>query len=299
MTKFLKALWRVITFPVVLLFNIIVFPFRALRRSWQFLNEEPPEDPPLIDTFSSLATEAESRQSLGEHLSVLRVNILRTVVAFIVCCIFSFTYVSDILVFLQIPLKQLTDLGLRISSPGNIFDIIPKVTFATALILAMPYILFELYLWAAPGLSSLQRKLGLVLIPIFSMLSIASLAIAYYLFLPFLLSTAITMTSQFGIYDWELSGYLSFVGKIMGLSAVIVYYPFVIYIYSVAYDKPRIPLRLIVLISFCLAAALTPGTMVLIDFGLTIVLSLIYIPTYLAIALLYKRSKEAENQKPA
>ena len=70
MSKFFKALWRVITFPFVLLFSIIAFPFRGLRRINQFLNEEPPQDRPLIDTFSSLATEAEARASLWEHIEV-------------------------------------------------------------------------------------------------------------------------------------------------------------------------------------------------------------------------------------
>src|SRR5215211_4812251 len=68
MNKFFKALWRVITFPFVLIFNIITFPFRGLRHMSQFLNEEPPEDRPLMDTFSSLATEAETRASLWEHV---------------------------------------------------------------------------------------------------------------------------------------------------------------------------------------------------------------------------------------
>ncbi len=65
MRKFFKTIWRVITFPFVLLFNIIAFPFRGLRRIGHFLNEEPPEDRPLIDTFSSLATEAERAPASG------------------------------------------------------------------------------------------------------------------------------------------------------------------------------------------------------------------------------------------
>src|SRR6266536_6106179 len=80
MTKLLKALWRVITFPFVLIFNIITFPFRALRRINEFLNTEP-EDRPLIDTFSSLATEAETRQSLWDHIEALRAHLLRIVIA--------------------------------------------------------------------------------------------------------------------------------------------------------------------------------------------------------------------------
>jgi hypothetical protein len=38
---------------------------------------------------------------------------------------------------------------------------------------------------------------------------------------------------------------------------------------------------------------LTPGTMVLLDLGLTVMLSLIYIPTHLAIAVLHKNRQES------
>ena len=67
MTKLFQALWRAITFPFRLLFNIIASPFRALRHIGEFLNEEPPEDRPLLDTFSSLATEEETRASHRRH----------------------------------------------------------------------------------------------------------------------------------------------------------------------------------------------------------------------------------------
>ena len=81
MTNLFKALWRVITFPFRLLFNIVAFPFRGLRRIGEYLNEEPPEDRPLIDTFSSHASEAEARASMWEHVDALRSHLLRMVIA--------------------------------------------------------------------------------------------------------------------------------------------------------------------------------------------------------------------------
>ena len=49
--------------------------------SGDFLNEDIPEERPLIDTFSSLATEAETRASLWEHVDALRAHLLRMVIA--------------------------------------------------------------------------------------------------------------------------------------------------------------------------------------------------------------------------
>src|SRR5258705_11643784 len=103
MRKFFKSIWRVITFPFVLLFNFITFPFRGLRRIGQFLNEEPPEDRPLIDTFSSLATEAETRASLWEHVDALRMHLLRIIIALAIGVGVSFYFTIPLMEYLPKP----------------------------------------------------------------------------------------------------------------------------------------------------------------------------------------------------
>lgn len=80
MTKFSRLLWWVITFPFVPVFNVLASPVRIIRRIVQLLDTEP-EDRPLIDTFSRLATEAEVRQSLWDHIEALRAHLLRIVIA--------------------------------------------------------------------------------------------------------------------------------------------------------------------------------------------------------------------------
>src|SRR5512146_969070 len=110
MSNLFKTLWRVITFPFVLLFNIVAFPFRATRRLNQFLNEEPPEDRPLIDTFSSLATEAEARASLWEHVEALRMHLLRMVLALALGVGGSFLFARNMAVILAKPLQSTSSL---------------------------------------------------------------------------------------------------------------------------------------------------------------------------------------------
>ncbi|HKY55031.1 MAG TPA: hypothetical protein VJM08_12025, partial [Anaerolineales bacterium] len=75
MTNFLRVLWRVITFPFGLLFNLLALPIRSLRRIFRFLNTEP-EDRPVMEAFTSLATEQEARQSLWDHVEELRSHLL-------------------------------------------------------------------------------------------------------------------------------------------------------------------------------------------------------------------------------
>lgn len=290
--NFLLEAWWVVTSPFRLLFNIAAFPFRLFKRFRQFMNTEP-EERPLNEVFENLATKQETRNSLFDHLFALRFHMLRVVVAFAFFCLVSLYYLTDIMTLLQMPLAAIGEVGLRISGPGDIFDLIPKIVFASASVLTAPYLIFEFYLFAAPGLRPLERKLGLFLQFIFLVFSVLTLAIGFYIILPASLLPALKLTEMYGIYDWELSRYLSFTMEILILSALIVYYPFAIFLYIAKYRKPRIPYRIIILISFLLAATITPGTMILIDAGLTVILSLIYIPTYLAIMVLYRAPKQS------
>src|ERR1043165_875302 len=110
MTKFFTTIWRVITFPFVLLFKIIASPFRLIGRTGQFLNEELPEDRPLIDTFSSIATEEEARESLWQHVEALRMTLFRIILGVAVGVGISFLFTRPIMAFLAKPVGGLQKL---------------------------------------------------------------------------------------------------------------------------------------------------------------------------------------------
>jgi len=136
MSKFFKTIWRVIKFPFVLLFNILAFPFRALRRIGQFLNEEPPEDRPLIDTFSSLASEAETRASLWEHVEALRMHLFRVVLALALAVGLSSLFTRDLVVILAVPLKNTSLLGtIDVTESISVFM---RIALMSGLIIALP-----------------------------------------------------------------------------------------------------------------------------------------------------------------
>src|SRR3972149_1363052 len=110
MTKFLRTFWRGVTYPFVLIYNSIAFPFRAIRRFLRFLDTEP-EDRPLMDTFSSLATEAETRQSLWDHVEALRAHLLRSIVWLGPGAGISSIFSRDLVVILAAPLEDTSLLG--------------------------------------------------------------------------------------------------------------------------------------------------------------------------------------------
>lgn len=258
MRKFFKRIWRVITFPFVLLFNIIAFPFRGLRRIGQFLNEEPPEDRPLIDTFSSLATEAETRASLWEHVEALRMHLLRMIIGLAVGVGISFYFTKPLMQFLAAPVGGLKKLQAIQVTEG--IGVYMRVALMSGVAIMLPYLAFELWLFAAPGLKPRDRKMGLLGIPLAALLFLMGLACTYYLLLPPALPWLANFTQIPQL--WTANNYFGFVTDLMLWIGLFFEFPLVIYILtSVGFVKPQVLLRqwrFAIVVIAIIAAVITP-----------------------------------------
>ena len=284
MNKLFKALWRVITFPFVLLYNIIAFPFRGLRHIGQFLSEEPPEDRPLIDTFSSLATEAETRASLWEHVDALRMHLLRIVIALAIGVGISFYFTVPLMSYLAIPVGGLENLqAIEVTEEVGVFM---RVALTSGIAIMLPYIAFEIWLFAAPGLRARERKYGLFGIPLATLLFLTGIAFTYFILLPAALPflAGFTQIQQF----WTARDYFSFVTGLMIWIGLFFEFPLVIYVLtSMGLVRPQVlakQWRIAIIIIAILAAAVTP-TVDPVNMGLVMLpMSLLY---FISIGLSY------------
>ena len=284
MNKFFRSLWRVITFPFRLLFNILAFPFRGLRTIRQFLNEEPPEDRPLMDTFSSLATEEETRASLWEHVDALRMHLLRIVIALAVGVGISFYFTVPLMSYLSIPVGGLEKLqAIEVTEEVGVFM---RVALTSGLAIMLPYIAFEIWLFAAPGLRSRERKYGLFGIPLATLLFLTGIAFTYYILLPAALPFlgGFTEIQQF----WTARDYFGFVTSLMIWIGLFFEFPLIIYILtSIGLVKPNVlaqQWRVAIVIIAIMAAMVTP-TIDPVNMGLVMLpMSLLY---FISIGLSY------------
>jgi len=258
MTKFFKALWRVITFPFVLVFNIIAFPFRAIRRARRFLNEEPSDEHSLTDTFTGLVTDAEVRQSFWDHIEALRMHLLRIVLGLAAGVGISFAFTEKIIMFLAGPVGGLDALkAIEVTESVGVFM---RVALLSGVALALPYIAFELWLFAAPGLKSRERKFGLVGIPLATILFIGGMVFCFKILLP----SALPFLLNFMGIKAELrpQSYFTFVTGLMFWIGLFFEFPLVIYVLTaIGFVKPQIlsqQWRLAIVIISIIAAAVTP-----------------------------------------
>lgn len=301
MKKFLNALWRVITFPFVLAFNILAFPFRMIGRAYDFLNRDLDEDRPLMDTFASIAAEEQARASLWDHIEALRMHLLRIVIALAVGVGLSFYFTIPLMEFLAGPVGGLQNLqAIEVTEEFGVFM---RVALTSGLAIMLPYIAFELWLFAAPGLRPRERKMGLAGIPLAAILFLGGMAFTFYYLIPAALPFLgnFTAISQF----WTAREYFKFVTGLMLWIGLFFEFPLVIYILtSIGFVKPRVLVsqwRLAVVIIAVISAAVTP-TVDAVTMGLVMLpLTLLYFVSiglsFIAYAGRRRREEQAASEE--
>jgi len=118
------------------------------------------------------------------HLVELRDRLLRSLLAVALAFIVLFLYPGSgpIYDFLAAPLTQALPEGTKMIATGVItpFMVPVKVTLLVALIVVLPYVLYQAWAFVAPGLYVHEKRLALPLVVASSVLFLAGIAFCYY-----------------------------------------------------------------------------------------------------------------------
>jgi sec-independent protein translocase protein TatC len=257
MRKFFSGLWWLVVAPFRLLWWIITFPFRSYRQIREFLTDEP-EEHDLVDVLSTTISDKDIRQSLWDHIEDLRKHLLRSLLALALAVGVSFIFTQPLIKYLAVPVGGLNELkAIDVTESISVFM---KVALLSGLALSLPYIAFEFWLFAAPGLRPRSRSFGLIAIPLATLLFLCGMAFAYYVMMP----TALPFLLNFMGIQAELrpASYYNFITGVMFWIGVSFEFPLVIYaLTSIGFIKPQILVeqwRLAIIIIALLAAAITP-----------------------------------------
>jgi sec-independent protein translocase protein TatC len=257
MKNFLQSFWRVITWPFRMIFRVIAWPFRMIGRGIQFLNTDV-DDRPILDTFSNLATESDARASFWEHVEALRIHLFRMLIVLAICVGISFYFAKPLMGFLAERIGGLDKLqAIKVTEELGVFM---RVALTSGIAIAFPYLAFEVWLFAAPGLNSREKKSTLLGIPVAAILFLTGMTFTYFVLIPPALKflAGFTDISQ----AWAASEYFGFITGLMLWIGAFFEFPLVIYVLtSVGLVKPDVLLkqwRIAVVIIAIMAATVTP-----------------------------------------
>lgn len=257
MRKSDRSFWRVITWPFRLIFRIILWPFQMINRGIKFLNADV-DDRPILDTFSNLASEPNARASFWSHVEELRMHLLRILVGLAIGVGISFYFAKDIMAFLAAPVGGLEQLqAIQVTEELGVFM---RVSLASGTAIMLPYIAFEIWLFAAPGLNSREKKNSLIGIPVATLLFLGGMAFTFLIIIPPALKFLEGFTDI--AEAWAAAEYFGFITGLMLWIGLFFEFPLVIYILTMlGFVKPQLLLkqwRLAIVIIAVMAAAVTP-----------------------------------------
>ncbi len=152
-------------------------------------------------------------ESFIAHLVELRTRLLNSVVAVLLVFICLFPWASDLYTLLARPLlARLPKGGQMIATDVTTPFFVPlKVALMTAFLIALPYILYQIWRFVAPGLYEHEKRLVWPLIIASSILFFCGMAFAYFVVFPVVFGFITSSAPQGVAVMTDIDKYLSFV----------------------------------------------------------------------------------------
>jgi sec-independent protein translocase protein TatC len=151
--------------------------------------------------------------TLISHLLELRDRLLRALVAVGIAFIPCVYFANDLFTFVARPLLARLPEGSNLIATGVMspFTTPFKLSFFAALMIAMPYVIYQLWAFVAPGLYRNERRFAVPLLASSILLFYVGIAFAYYFVFPVMFEFFVRTTPKGVAMMTDINNYLDFV----------------------------------------------------------------------------------------
>lgn len=199
--------------------------------------------------------------SFFDHLEELRQRIFYCLIAVVVCVIGCFIVVKPLVQVLEIPANGIKFLQL---APGEYFFVSIKVAGYSGLVLATPFILYQVMQFVLPGLTRRERRLLAPVVFGSSILFLGGLVFAYFLLIPAALNFFINYGADVVEQLWSIEKYFEFILLLLFSTGLAFQVPVLQLLLSnlgiVSSTQMLAGWRFIIMFAVVLGAVLTPST---------------------------------------
>jgi len=238
---------------------------------------------------------SDTQESLISHLVELRNRLLRAVLAILLVFLCLFPWAKDLYSILARPLLLALPQGGQMIATDvvGVFLVPMKVALLVAFVIALPYVLYQVWAFVAPGLYTHERKLVLPLVATSSILFLVGMAFAYFVVFPVVFKFMASIAPEGVAWMTDIEKYLSFALSTFIAFGVTFEVPVVVIVLVrmgvVSVAKLREIRRYVIVGAFVVGAIFTPPD-VLSQLMLAIPLCILYELGIIASALLVRRS---------
>jgi len=202
---------------------------------------------------------AEKEMTPTEHLEELRTRLIRSSIALVVTTLLSLLFAERLLKLLIRLAGNVRPVFLQ---PTEGFVTYMRVALLSGVGLAIPFIVYELLQFAAPGLEPKEKRYLYVALPAAAAFFLVGVAFAYWVMLPAALSYLAGFGRAIAEPTWAIGEYISFVTGLLFWVGIIFEMPLLVFILAkLGVVSPQMlsrNRRYAIIIIAILAAAITP-----------------------------------------
>lgn len=203
--------------------------------------------------------------SLGEHLEELRFRLIMILIGLTVGVLISLVFGKYIIQFITNPYLQMSENAkLQVLAPADGFTAYMKIILISGIIIASPWIFYQLWLFVSAGLYLKEKKFVYIFAPVCALLFIVGCLFCILFAVPFTLVFFVDFNRKFLDVEssFTFSNYVSYIVNLMLVFGIAFQTPVAMLICDrvglIDTKKLKMWRKYVLLIIFIVAAIVTP-----------------------------------------
>ena len=203
--------------------------------------------------------------SFLDHLDELRRRIISSLLAVVAGFVVAIAFIDRIFAFIMRPLQQVLPDGGKLvyTEPAEAFMLYMKVAALVGLIIAMPVVMYQVWMFVAPGLYSNEKRLAIPFVVFATSFFAAGALFSHYVVFPFAWQFFAQFTTDYMTFMPRIQPTFSmYVRLMLAMGAVFQLPTVVLFLARIGIVTPRFLVKNIkyaVLVIFIVAAVITPS----------------------------------------
>jgi len=154
-----------------------------------------------------------NKLSLLGHIGELRNRLIRSVIALAITVSLSFIFYNQIFDIMLAPAPE--GITLIYTEMTEMIGTTMKVAMTSGIILAVPYLTYEVIMFVSPALTSKEKKYVLLILPWIALMFAAGVVFTYFVLLPPMINFLLTFGSDIATPQIKIGNYISLVTRLL------------------------------------------------------------------------------------
>jgi len=240
-------------------------------------------------------SKTDKEMTFTSHLAELRQRLIKSVIALVIATLISTIFARYIFEFLIIPAPD--DISLIYTELTGMLSTYFKVALMGGFVLAMPVLVYQGMMFVSPALTRREKRYVYLALPWIMFMFLAGFAFGYFILVPPATNFLLNFMSDIARPEIKIDNYISIVTRLLVAIGIVFETPVIItFLARLGVIKPEMlsrRRRWAVVVSFILAAVITPTFDPINQSLVAIPLIILYELSILLAKIAYRKRTEA------